>query len=259
MAESRESAVFYDRLSRWGGPVSDADRERIERTLALIPEGTRTILDVGCGDGAVTNSLQERGIKITGVDFSRTALQHFSGSKVTGVIDALPFSDKSFELVICTEVLEHLPDGIYQAAVAELQRVASRWIIVSTPNDEYLPAGLGVCRRCHTRYHVNRHVRTFDHEAHQRLFDDFACTETAAICSWRHDRLMTGIQQRLFNLYAYREHLVCPCCGHEGGAPRPRSWLSRALLKALWLIRKIGPEPTKPRWLASCYLKRGGA
>jgi len=258
LAQSSDAAVYYDRLSRWGEPMSDADQERIKRTLELIPEDTRTVLDVGCGDGALTNLLLQRGLVVTGLDFSRTALQHVAGPRVVGAVDALPFADRSFDLVLCAEVLEHLPEHAFAAARAEIERVAARWIVVSTPNDEYLPARLAKCIYCHTKFHANRHVRSFNRAAHQQLFPDFVCDLTADICTWRHDPLMIAIQQRLFDLYAYKQDLVCPCCGRQGVVPARRGLPSRALLKAMWWVRKLGPEPVKPRWIASRFTRTAG-
>ena len=44
------------------------------------------------------------------------------------VIENLPFEDNSFDLVLCCEVLEHLPDDIYQDALKEIQRVSNEYI-----------------------------------------------------------------------------------------------------------------------------------
>ena len=50
-----------------------------------------------------------------------------------GTIYALPYKDNSFDLIICSEVLEHLehPDK----ALEELQRVSKKYVALSVPNE----------------------------------------------------------------------------------------------------------------------------
>jgi len=62
------------------------------------------------------------------LDISHNALEHVKTEKVQGIIENLPFEDNSFDLVLCCEVLEHLPDDIYQYALKEIQRVSNEYI-----------------------------------------------------------------------------------------------------------------------------------
>jgi SAM-dependent methyltransferase len=96
------------------------------------------LLDLGCGEGFVDYDLGRRfpGRSITGIEPDPTALQaavrinpqarylHADGR-------ALPFSDQSFDAVICIEVLEHLRD--YPAVLAEIRRVSRGRCLVSVP------------------------------------------------------------------------------------------------------------------------------
>ncbi|MGH2459507.1 MAG: class I SAM-dependent methyltransferase [Chloroflexota bacterium] len=109
------------------------------RTLAgalLDPiAATRTswrILDVGCGTGAMLTWLRRfPGATIVGLDFSADALtfcQSVPGrTLVQGSALELPFPDHSFDLVVSTDVLQHLPnpDGD-RVALRETLRVLDR-------------------------------------------------------------------------------------------------------------------------------------
>ena len=82
------------------------------------------ILDLGSATGGNTLALQELGYKVTSVEYSDTGVQ-IQVSKGISVIQAdarsLPFSEDSFDLVICLDVIEHIFEE--QAVVKEIARV----------------------------------------------------------------------------------------------------------------------------------------
>lgn len=102
-----------------------------------LSEGDR-VLDLGCGEGRHVHGLYIiGGLDIVGVDLhepslkkaaegieflQKDAIDEASYVKFeTGDATALRFEDNSFDAIICSEVLEHLPD--YDAAIAEMRRV----------------------------------------------------------------------------------------------------------------------------------------
>ena len=101
----------------------------------------KNVLDVGCGEGVVTRYLVDScpGIKtVVGVDLGLDRLKIAEGMNYTikyfqGSIYNLPFIDDSFDLVLSTEVLEHLEDP--SKAISELRRVSKEYIIISVPYD----------------------------------------------------------------------------------------------------------------------------
>lgn len=103
----------------------------------------RTVLDAGCGEGFVTRHLaqQDPTLRLTGVDLNQEAIQYAQtnfgelATFRTGNLYKLPFSDKSFDLVMCSEVLEHLEDT--DRAVCELKRVARRHVLITVPREPY--------------------------------------------------------------------------------------------------------------------------
>jgi 2-polyprenyl-6-hydroxyphenyl methylase/3-demethylubiquinone-9 3-methyltransferase len=89
------------------------------------------VLDVGCGGGLAAVCLVQRGAHVVGLDLSRASL-HIAACQTRqpgcpeavftcGRAEALPFADASFEVVWCTDVLEHLTDC--SAAIAQIARV----------------------------------------------------------------------------------------------------------------------------------------
>jgi 2-polyprenyl-3-methyl-5-hydroxy-6-metoxy-1,4-benzoquinol methylase len=111
--------------------VSFADKVRAEVSAALVPVDVRSILDLGCGDGRITNLLARQDRFVVGTDISKTALQRVNAYRVLASIDSLPFHSLSFDLVTAFEVLEHLPDDMLRKVLCEIKRVTRRYVIVS--------------------------------------------------------------------------------------------------------------------------------
>jgi len=61
-----DNTVIYEKFD-WGKLQSNDLRDKINLVIDYIPEDVKTILDVGCGNGVITNELAKR-YKVTGVD-----------------------------------------------------------------------------------------------------------------------------------------------------------------------------------------------
>lgn len=104
---------------------------KLNKVLALLPMNIKTVLDVGCSSAILTSQIKKAlpKAKITGVDSYRGAIE-FAKTKYKNlnliVADAhkLPFRDKSFDLVICTETLEHVTDP--KKCLTEIKRVLKK-------------------------------------------------------------------------------------------------------------------------------------
>ena len=126
------------------------------------------ILEVGVGEGQVMSRLSERfeDVPILGVDLPDAALaDDWRERRLTclfGDATALPFPDRSFDLVLAIEVLEHVPSPA--RALSELARVCSGTFIASVPFEPIWRAGNIIRRRYvsdwgNTPGHVNHWTR----------------------------------------------------------------------------------------------------
>lgn len=112
------------------------------RLSAVIAElGPRTALDAGCGEGELLRrGVLPAGLKPVCLDLRMDSLADVQEAKrVRGSVQALPFAARSFDMVTCLEVLEHLADP--SAAVRELARVARGAIVLSVPHEPYFQMG----------------------------------------------------------------------------------------------------------------------
>jgi 2-polyprenyl-3-methyl-5-hydroxy-6-metoxy-1,4-benzoquinol methylase len=115
-----------------------------ERTLEeLFTEAApSTVLDVGCGEGVLTERWATRlnPGRVVGVDLEDPKLQAEWATRrrdnlqfTPMLVEALQFGDGEFDLVAATEVLEHVEDP--RRALEEMARVAARWLLVSVPHE----------------------------------------------------------------------------------------------------------------------------
>ena len=107
--------------------------ERIGGVLAELAPAS--LLDAGCGEGEMVR----RGVVAAGVRTVLLDRNPDSAARVIGSVDALPFPSRSFDVVTCLEVLEHLHDPT--DAVRELARVARRAVVVSVPYEPWFRIG----------------------------------------------------------------------------------------------------------------------
>lgn len=98
----------------------------------------RRLLDVGCGTGWFSARACKWGAQVTSVDLGERLLSKVAGkcdsARIVGNILELPFKDKSFDIVVCSEVIEHTLDPLQ--ALDELQRVlrSGGILALTTPN-----------------------------------------------------------------------------------------------------------------------------
>ena len=96
----------------------------------------KNLLDAGCGPGFLMHMLNEIGVDVVGIDASPAGLSSAPGDVknkiVLGSVLDLPFKDREFDVVLSREVLEHLTVIELSKAIAEMCRVSSRLVYVTT-------------------------------------------------------------------------------------------------------------------------------
>ena len=90
-------------------------------------------LDVGCGTGVGLKYAVDRGKDVYGIDFAdaREEWKKYGVEdrcKIASALD-IPYPDNSFDLVVCLDVMEHIPEGDSLNALKEIRRVGSRAFI----------------------------------------------------------------------------------------------------------------------------------
>lgn len=98
----------------------------------LLKYQDRKILDLGCGNCSLLNKLSRAGYKIKGIDANpfRVFKWQRNGNKCVyfALVEALPFDDESFDIIISQEVLEHILD--IKQGIREMYRILRRGGII---------------------------------------------------------------------------------------------------------------------------------
>ncbi len=102
----------------------------------------RSVLDVGCGEGVLTCEWADRmgGGRVVGIDLDDPKLRAEWDKRRRPNLEyrveeatSLSFAAGEFDTVTAIEVLEHVPEP--ERTVAEMARVAERWLLVSVPRE----------------------------------------------------------------------------------------------------------------------------
>jgi Methyltransferase domain len=124
-----------------GAPVHVVSDE----VLALARRLPPPILDFGCGGGALLLALRREGIEAYGLELDQPRIQEHLLADVRPLVTLYdgrcpsPLANGQFASVVCSEVLEHLPD--VTAAVDEIARLATRALLVTVPDMSAIPRG----------------------------------------------------------------------------------------------------------------------
>ncbi|MFC1650383.1 methyltransferase domain-containing protein [Candidatus Latescibacterota bacterium] len=160
-----------------GHSFKHTERRRMQVISRMVPgAGVRKVLDIGCGNGELSEILVRRGMNVISTDLGFNSIQRASlkindrlklrppGDAsirfVQGDIYRLPYDDSSFDAVVASEIVEHLDNP--RDAVSEVARVLrpGGYFIVSTPYKEQLRYTL--CIHCNEKTPVNAHLHSFD-------------------------------------------------------------------------------------------------
>lgn len=114
--------MAYAHPERWASYF-----HQLDEAMAFQP---RSILEIGVGDRVFSSFIKNN------TDIAYTSLDIAADLKpdVVGSAEALPFPDKSFDIICAFEVLEHLPFEKFPQVLAEIARVAKNGAVISLPH-----------------------------------------------------------------------------------------------------------------------------
>lgn len=238
---------------------SPKEQKRIEDILNLLPETGENVLEIGARDGYITKILADRFNKVVALDLTKPNLNIERVQCIDGDLTSLQFSDNSFECVLCSEVLEHIPSNLLAKACDELTRVTQSQLIVGVPFDQDNRLGRTTCIHCGWKNPPFGHVNTFDERKLKNLFPDFKVERTSLVGKEYWNDVSTNIISTYLmdiagNPYGtYFQEEKCINCGEELVAPKARNIFQKVCSKFSIILTKIQNMPnklrSKPLWI----------
>jgi len=141
-----QSQKFYEDYFEEGWDLCHHNKQRYKKVYSLISNlqfrDQARVIDIGSGSGRITHFLDERFEKVVSFDITKTNLMDETLSEtnsefVKGALPNLPFQDGSFDLTVCSEVIEHIPTQDKQLeSISEIANVLTPggYLVLSTPN-----------------------------------------------------------------------------------------------------------------------------
>lgn len=132
------------------------------------------VLNIGVGNGGFEELAKLLEIDIHALDPNEKSIENLqkkmllSDAKVkAGYSQAIPFDSETFDAVVMSEVLEHLPDDVLEKTLLEVKRVLKIGgsFLITVPFNEILLTNTAICPSCESVFHRWGHVQSFTKES----------------------------------------------------------------------------------------------
>jgi len=246
---------YFERQEVWDSR-SPTEDQRIAATLSMVPPGIASVLDIGCGDGRLLHQAAKGIRAAVGMDLHQEPLRRLKVPPVRSSATDLPFRSSSFDLVIATEILEHLPVPTRVRAIAEFRRVARQFVLITVPFRENVAEEFCLCATCGEVFNLYGHVGSFDLDSVSDLGGGMAPQKVLTAVPIRKGRnysLLYYLAHRLGRAYRTSESARCTRCG--GCAVSARGNLLGRVARALiWKLDRTFTR-VEDGWLLILFRK----
>jgi hypothetical protein len=242
------SSVPEDLLSG----LSNREQTRLVETLSGVPQDATSVLEIGFNDFRMTRALSRFHDVVT-IDLPReVTLRPPELKLVFANIRALPFGDRTFDIAVCTEVLEHLDDATLRRGTAELGRVSSRYVLVTVPYRQLVGNERFKCSLCGHEENCMGHLRRIAEDDLQIWFPGWKLLSSRTIGhvngyapAWTY-ACARRIGDVWFDYWTDR----CPSCGTLNSRV-PDNVLGFLLRRIIWRLQRVAG--VQPAWLLAVF------
>ena len=213
-----DNELFYEHLDWVEYSGETKLRRKTEKIFETIPSDVVTIIDIGCGDGTISNQLAKK-YDVTGVDRSKYALSFVKTKKILSSSEKIDVPDKSFDMVFSSELLEHLEDKVFYATIKEMKRISKKYIFLTVPNNETLGKDFIKCPNCDWIFNRAYHLRSLSLNKIKEYFSDYTVIKSIEFGSGKR-----GYYKLLLNI----KHKFVPSSSWI-----PKYWTRNSLRKSM--------------------------
>src|SRR3974390_1896275 len=234
--------------------ASPNEQARVANLFDMIPPQGERALDVGTRDGFLAMRLAARYREVVALDLEMPRIEHPRIHLVKGNAARLAFPNRSFDVVLCTEVLEHVPPNVLPAVCREIARVSRGTIIIGVPYRQDLRIGKTTCAVCGKSNPPWGHVNSFDESRLQSLFRDCEIEAINFVGATREktnaiSAALLDFAGNPFGTWAQGE--ACVHSGGRIGAPRPRTLSQRLATRIAMVAEDVQARftPVRAIWI----------
>lgn len=241
--------------------AGEAEQKRIQSLLGLIPEKGESALDIGARDGYIARLLTRYFESVTALDLEKPRVADQRITCVQGNALSLQFPDDCFDVVLCAEVLEHIPASDLSQACSEIARVSRRGAIIGVPYRQDIRVGRSTCAHCGTANPPWGHANVFDESRLRKLFHGMQWSRGEYVGENKDKTnplsvFLLDYAGNPFGTYGQSEN--CAYCNKHIGKPSPRTILQKLATRVGCLINKtqslfVTPHPN---WINVYFSKR---
>lgn len=129
--------------------------------------GSVRVLNIGIGSGGLERMLRKSELQVASLDPSAEAVERLAREGIEarqGRAEQMPFDAARFDIVVASEVLEHIDPATRTTVLREISRVLvpGGWFLGSVPYREVLADNEVICPDCGKVFHRWGHVSSFD-------------------------------------------------------------------------------------------------
>jgi len=246
-----DNKKYYENFDWDYANLSQKIGDKIDLIKKAIPKDVKNIVDVGCGDGTISNKLKND-FELVAVDRSLNALKFVESNKTNASADSLPFKNNSLDLVFSSEMIEHLPDDIFDKSILEMKRVSKKYIFLTFPNNENIKKQVTECPKCLYKFNKSYHLRTINLDLLQQLFAEYKVKLTFEYGTKVRDynKVLNFLKHQISPSTAWipqfwtpsqKRSTACPNCNHQYEIPYKFNLLAYSLDMLNILISKKRP------------------
>lgn len=241
--------------------ASDSEQSRIADLFALVPARGACALDIGARDGYLSKRLADRFGRVVALDLERPRIDHPRIECVAGDVTRLAYGDGAFDLVLCAEVLEHIPPDRLAQACAEIARVTRGVAVIGVPYRQDLRACRTTCRACGRTNPSWGHLNRFDESVLDRLFAGMTPVRRSYVgtSTLRTNGVSTWLMDLAGNPFgSWDQEEPCVHCGAPIGEPPPRGPVQRGATRVADLLNRLQATVQRPHanWIHVAFAKR---
>ena len=137
----------------------------------------KKILNIGIGLGFLEEKLSEDGFDVYALDPSKDAVKNLKTKNIKakmGNIENHPFEKNFFDLIVISEVIEHIPKKNLERSMLKIHEIlkVKGMLLATVPYNEILEDNDTICPKCGNKFHRWGHHNTFKHKTFSGLFSD---------------------------------------------------------------------------------------